>query len=57
VIVVVGVAGWVIVLIAFVVLSAAVRGASPRARTKPSARKVKNENSDEQLGPGKIEST
>jgi type IV secretory pathway TrbD component len=41
---------WVIVLIAFVVLSVAVRGTSIRARAKPSARQINNEIGNEQFG-------
>jgi hypothetical protein len=52
VILVVVVVVWGILLIAFVVLSAAVRGTRPRARTKPSDREEESEISDEQFGAG-----
>jgi hypothetical protein len=41
---------WVIVLIAFVVLSAALRGTSIQVGTKGSARQVKNDIEDWQFG-------
>lgn len=40
---------WVIALIAFVVLSAAIRNTSVRARRKLGARQVKNEISNEKI--------
>jgi hypothetical protein len=46
------VAVWVIILVAFVVLSAAVRCTSVRAKAKLSAQRIESEVSHEQLKAG-----